>query len=162
MPQNVRDHNQLAETIRQAFAAETYPGDSQLVYDNDPGHVECDRVASAFKGKHWSELEVTFLRRHADAIFFFTPESFRFFLPAYLLAVVLSYQDSDIIPNNVVHSLTPLTSGAPNEQAFDARIVGFDAQQRLAIKAFLEYLWSEHMRDFPLRDPQLALEKYWA
>jgi hypothetical protein len=162
MPQRPKSSEQLAKIIRKAFASSQYPGDNRLVYDNSGSHLECNQVADAFKGKHWADLPVDFLRRHADSMFFFTPEAYRFYLPAYLLAAVLSYRDADVIPNNLVHTFIPPASEGPERERFESRTHGFDAQQRLATKMFLEFLSSEHSQDFPRGDPQIALDKYWS
>jgi hypothetical protein len=156
-----RDGGGLVESIRKAFALSKYPGDNRLVYDNSGGHVECNQVADAFRGKHWSELTVDFLRRHADSVFFFTADAYRFYLPGYLLAVVASYKKADIIPNNLVHTLVPPSRGTTERREFELRVKGLSAQQRAAIKGFLEYLVLQHGGDFPRRDPQIALEEYW-
>ena len=56
MPQESKSGERLAETIRTAFASAQYPGDHRLVYDTSGYHMECNKVASAFKGKHWSRI----------------------------------------------------------------------------------------------------------
>jgi hypothetical protein len=152
-------HRSLAELIREAFVSVEYPGDDRLVYDTSGGHLECDGVAAAFKGKRWAELSVDFLRRHADSIFFFTPEAYRFYLPAYLLSIIGSYRESDVMPVTVLHSLTP-PEGSTRNTPFERRARVFDAQQRGAIRAFLQFLMDKHSVDLPGYDPQAALA-YW-
>src|SRR5258706_231926 len=158
MPLDHQSNEQLAEIVQKAFASSKYPGDDRLVYDNSGAHLECNQVADAFRGRHWSDLPMSFLRSNADSIFFFTPEAYRFYLPAYLLAAIRSFREADIIPDNIVHSLTLPATERPGRQRFEARVQEFNEQQRLAIKKFLKFLSSEHARDFPLGDPQIALD----
>jgi hypothetical protein len=52
--------------------------------------------------------------------------------------------------------------GGEVETMFFERASGFDAAQIEAIREFLEYLRDVHGDDFPQREPELALERYWS
>jgi hypothetical protein len=160
MSSTSKPNETLVRAIDDAFANTKYPGDDRLVYDTSGRHSECNQTAEDFKGKQWTELSFGFLRAHCDSIFFLTPEAYRFYLPAYLLASVLRYREADVIPSNIVYSLTPPREGA-DTSIFRERAEYFDRNQRKAIKSFLEFLQAEHGSDFPFRDPEVALKKYW-
>ena len=161
MSHPVKKNELLADIIQRAFTSSRYPGDARLVFDNSGGDLECTQVAHAFKGKQWSDLSVSFLRLYPDSLFFLSPEAYWFYLPAYLLASVLSYRCADIITINVVYSLTPPANKGSERDCFDAKIQGFSPEQRAAIKAFLEFLQCEHAGDFPFGDVEIALDRYW-
>ena len=75
----------LVAQIESAFAATPYPGDDRIC-DPSPGDEEVAEYALEFRGARWDRLHPEFLAYHDAAISFFTPEAFRYFLPAYLIA----------------------------------------------------------------------------
>ena len=51
-------------------------------------------------------------------------------------------------------------TGAP-ERTFFERVSGFNTAQYKVIQQFLEYMSDVHGEDFPNREPQTAIERYW-
>jgi hypothetical protein len=51
-------------------------------------------------------------------------------------------------------------TGAPEHTYFE-RVSGFNADQCKVIHQFLEYLSDVHSEDFPNREPEIAIERYW-
>jgi hypothetical protein len=147
---------ELRQQIEAAFAETKYPGDDRLVYDNTGDHLECNEVAAAFRGRDWRQLSQDILRRHSQSLFFLTPEAYRFYLPAYLNAATLHYDEADTIPGSVVFSLIP-PSDARDARAYQRRIEGFTQAQRKAIRSFLEFLKQNHTGDDALGDVDKAL-----
>ncbi|GAA3508393.1 hypothetical protein GCM10022393_19380 [Aquimarina addita] len=92
--------------IKQAFDLEKYPGDDKLVYDNSGKHLECLETKELFKNKKWNDLPNTFLLEASTSLNFFSKESFKYYLPAYLIFSLENYEESDDIPNNLVYLLT--------------------------------------------------------
>jgi hypothetical protein len=156
MPESPPAADELRQLVEAAFAETKYPGDDRLVYDNSRDHLECNEVAAAFKGKHWKQISLETLRHHSAGIFFFTPEAYRFYLPAYLLAAALHYDEADTISDSVVFSLIP-PSDAKDAQSYLHRVEGFTTTQRKAIKRFLEFLKQQHPQDDVLGDMDKAL-----
>lgn len=146
----------LRREIEGAFADAKYPGDDKLVYDDSGGHLECNEVATAFKGKQWKEVPLDVLRYHSAGLFFFTPEAYRFYLPAYLIAAALNYQDVDTLPGSLIFSLIP-PADARDLASYRRRIEGLTPTQRKAIKSFMEFLKAQHPGDDPLGDIDKAL-----
>lgn len=146
----------MKEQIEAAFAGVQRPDDTNVVYDDTGGHLECNEVAAAFRGKHWKQVPLEVLRDHYSGLFFFTPEAYRFYLPAYLCAVLLHYEDGDMIPGSIVFSLIP-PSHAGDVQNYRQRMDGFTSPQRNAIKSFLEFLQAQHPYEDPLGDLDRAL-----
>ena len=159
MLESSRTADQLQKLIEAAFAETNYPGDTQLVDDNSGYHLECNEVAAAFRGKHWKEVPLETLRYHSAGIFFLTPEAYRFYLPAYLLAAVLHYDQVDTLPDSVVFSLIP-PSDARDVEAYRQRVEGFTATQRQVIRCFLEFQKQHHSQDDALGDLDKALANF--
>ncbi len=159
---------ELTQLIEAAFAETAYPGDERLVSES------CDlEVAAAFRGRHWRELPLDMLARYHEALFFFTPEAYCYYLPAFLLASALHYDEADLIPHSVVFSLIAPTqreiilrpvafsSPLPKQEVIDfyqRRMERLTAGQRQAIRCFLEFMKAHHGEDDPFRDFDRALE----
>lgn len=140
----------LVAQIEQAFTNTSYPPEVKITNCkwNCP---ECTEITEAFHGKHWSSLtDVAALRYNSAALSLFTPEAFRFYLPAYLRAALTDPRTADIILDGLEYHLTPPeTEGAEAEawlskfgethmDYFLRRVSGFTPDQKLAIKAYLE------------------------
>jgi len=157
MPNLHHDAEQLQHEIEAAFANVQYPGDERLVYDASGYHLECNEVLAAFKGKHWKDVSLETLLYHSDGVYSFTPEAYRFYLPAYLLAGSLDYDRADMIPFTVVMSLIP-PPDARDLTNYRLRMEGFTPGQRRVIKSFLEFLKRHYSMDDPLGDIDRALQ----
>ncbi len=157
MPENAK---LLAEKIEKAFSEAAYPGDDKLVYDNSPEQLECVEVRNTFRGKHWNEIPLKVLQQNADSIFFFTPEAYRFYLPAYMIAAVISYRNADLIPTSVISSLT-MPDTETDSALFLKKVQGFSPTQKSVIRSFLEFISSEHGADFPTGLPRKAINRFW-
>ncbi len=74
----------LAEAIEIAFSETPYPGDHNITHCPCD---ECTEIAGYFAGKTWKGHRVNDLRCHETALFHCTPDAFRYYLPAFMLAV---------------------------------------------------------------------------
>ena len=90
----------LKQKIEQAFAGVAHPGDENIT--RCPYNCsECRRVAEFFKGKTLAELTAEDLRAQHVAFPLFTPEAFLFYLPAFMLVSMDSYEKGDLIPDAI-------------------------------------------------------------
>src|SRR5579862_3568990 len=90
----------LKQAIEEAFAGVPYPGDGNIT--KCPYNCsECTRVALYFKGKGQTGHKEEDLRAHHVALSLFTPEAFHYFLPAFMLMSIGSYEKGDIIPDAI-------------------------------------------------------------
>jgi len=159
MPKTPIQPEELRKQIEDAFAEVAYPGDDQLVLDSSGYHLECNQVAAVLKGKHWKQVPLDLLRQIALAAL--TPEAYRFYLPAFLVAGSLHYDEADLIPDSVVFSLLPPSD--PHDIVVYGEIDKkrreiFTPAQRAAVRAFLEFLKQYHAEDDPLGDVDRAIE----
>jgi Family of unknown function (DUF6714) len=139
---------QVAHEIREAFATVPYPGDDRIC---KPGSFGAE-LAKAFRGKCWSDLDMdTIASFHVD-LPVLTPEAFRYYLPAFMLALIFNYQQAGTLPMSLLHNLTPpdaallqsyiekRTSSAKHEWvgSFLNRVSVLSSREKRAIQLFLE------------------------
>lgn len=90
----------LKQLIADAFAGVPYPGDDNLI--RCPYNcTECQRIADYFRGKTFLGHAPEELRTYHVALALFTPEAFQYFLPAFMLASLDSYEKFDVLPDAI-------------------------------------------------------------
>jgi hypothetical protein len=127
--------SQLAKQIMEAFAVRPLPNGplSVRTYDDEGAN-------SFFHGKTWDTPNVQELRHHEAAMHFFTPEAFRYYLPAFIMAELRNPEDADIIADNLAHHFAP-----DNTQA-RTRLSLFTREQLMVIAAFFEHCANRYER----------------
>jgi hypothetical protein len=75
---------------------------------------------------------------------------------------VIHYDEADIVPLNIVFHLTPRTESGRDMEYFIERHDGLSIDQKRAIRELLEYLATEHGRDFLSIEPATALARHWS
>jgi hypothetical protein len=126
----------LRQTIGRVFAHVPYPGDDNITrcpYDCS----ECGQIARFFRAKSWDQLAAEDLRRHHTALALFTPEAFQYFLPAFMLASLSSFENGDVLPD-AIRFYFEYSNEIKGH--FPVRISGFSPPQREAIIGYLTYL----------------------
>ncbi|HEX4128608.1 MAG TPA: DUF6714 family protein [Pirellulales bacterium] len=73
----------VALAIDQAFAAVPAPDADELRISTDDESFE---DIEAFRGKRWQEIDAAQLASHQNALFWFSPTAFHYYLPAFLKA----------------------------------------------------------------------------
>jgi len=137
----------LADQIEKAFGPEQYPGDNRLAKGSS---MEATEVSTFLRGRRWQDLSVEELTRNHESLFFMTADAVRYYIPAFLIASVRHYDDSDQIPSTLVFFLNPCAMNDPHYQSrFRERFGLLNDSERNAIKAFLEHLRDTHSEDFP-------------
>jgi hypothetical protein len=107
------DRQRRAGLIRTAFEVEPVPPAAELC--GSRGSEAHDETA-AFAGKPWPELEPAFVEEHAAALFFFTPEAFHYYLPAFLMVPLNGGDIGALAVHNVLFALK--ASGEPAVMRF--------------------------------------------
>jgi len=97
---------------------------------------EAREETGAFADKPWPELEPDFIETNRDALFFFTPEAFHYYLPAFLDAPLRTGDVDSLIVHNVLFTLKP--QGEPNHLQF--RRTRWQLLTKLEISALEEWL----------------------
>lgn len=114
MTLNKRTIKHTKDVISAAFEVMPYPGDDKLV--EIPADMEILETASWLKGKHWKDLTwAALVPWWTDALCHLSPEGFRFYLPAYMIASIESYERADRLPDVAISMLTP-----PCKESYEA------------------------------------------
>ena len=117
----------VRETIVAAFADTPYPGN-----DNISAPIGDDEgTKQYFRGTTWQGHSPRNLRLHAQALSFFTPEAYRYFLPAFMLAEIDDPETADVIAEGI---LFDFTDGSFRE----ARLRLFSTKELAAVAAFFD------------------------
>ena len=157
-----RSAEQLAREIDRAFSAERYPGDDHLINSSS---LEAVEVRDFLRGRRWNDLRIEELARNHASLFFLTPEALRYYIPAFLIASVLHYDDSDQIPSTLLFLLNPFAmTDSDYQPRFRERFESLSDSERHAIRGFLEFLRDTHADDFPSsgeKDQASQLLEWW-
>ena len=173
----------LINLITEAFKDTPYPGNNNIaIHERDLEFESLDE----FIGLDWRDITVNFLSpKHTSSLCFMTPVAYLYYLPAYMLASIEDYEESDLIPDNLVSDFTlpkqqeldelsafiynitqnekDITRFNIDEEKawFTERTNSFSDEQKNAIYQYLKYLNDEHAEDYPDNEPQVAIDRYW-
>lgn len=112
------------------FAFDKTPSPGQL--QSDVSVMEADEgVADYFLGTTWKKHTVEQLRNHRCALFYFTDRAFRYWLPAFMLAVLEDPDTAELIAEFI--------DARFKLDASEAMIQTFTKSERLAVISFLEW-----------------------
>lgn len=101
----MNDIEEALKVIETAFVNTPYPGDSNLVWSHDEVEMEHD-----FRGEHWRDIPLNLIFTHQMGLAFFTREAFRFYLPAFMRAILLRPNEGYRLSSNLLAHLTPAES----------------------------------------------------
>lgn len=85
---------QLAEKVRRSFRDVPAPVRISVLRGDED--FESFLVEQAFREKHWGDLTPELAQSRPQAIAFFSPEAFRYFLPGYLLLALEDISSLDV------------------------------------------------------------------
>lgn len=92
----------LTEQIIAAFKDTPHPGNR---FEDISATLRDEGIVDYFAGRTWQDHDVKNLHYHYDALSFFTPKAFRYYLPAFVLAD-LSEEGKDIFSDFIAHAFT--------------------------------------------------------
>lgn len=127
----------LIDRIEQAFANNQYPGDEKLVpfmSENAPYADDFEEVADTYKGVKWETVSLDFIESNYNGIFYFSPEGFHYYLPAFLRAALIDTESMVYISTITV--LTPRDEKGMQDY-FLPRVRTLNPEQVTVIKDFL-------------------------
>jgi hypothetical protein len=161
-----RLEEEATASIRAAFAA-IRPDPAEVRNEHCP---ECLETSARFAGERWEDITVaTLLRAPRPSVSLLTPAAFRYYLPALMLGCIEAPLELDVMPDEVIGSLSP-----PNARAtgwMDERLRDFTPAQAAAILSFLlvfemrekiENAPSEETLEWaPVRKPLARAIRFW-
>ncbi len=138
----------VAAQIEEAFAQTPYPGDTNIGKPDS----DSEALTRAFWGKNWRDVQLATLSNYHVDLPLMTPDAFRYYVPAFMLAVMFYYHHVSTLPIGLMHSLTPpdptllqkyldkKTDPLKHSQITDFlnRVGTFTLPEKAAIRTFLE------------------------
>jgi hypothetical protein len=149
----------LIKKIEDVFSNTPYPGDEKLV-DYNGDYFERKEIADDFKGKSGQEVQLPTLKYHHQALFFFTPEAYCYYLPAYMRVSVSNFKEAGNIPFTTIFTLA-LPEDDVEKKDFFLRISKFTIDQKFLIREFLEFMESEHGRVVVDKSRGPNIHEFW-
>lgn len=126
------DAKEVEKVIRTAFADTPRPRSKLTDTYDDEGAQEY------FQGRTWDGHTPAEIRAQADAMSFFTPEAFRYYLPAFMLAELQNPAHADIVGSYVVYKFGPPAKFWKSEH--QARLALLTSSEKHAILVFIRYM----------------------
>ena len=179
MPTTEQEIAAVREAIVQAFPTAPVPVAAQLTELVHP--LEAADIRAAFGGRRWTEVPAYHVARSADALSWFTPTAFQYYLPAYLTWRLADPERgrSSNVSEALVRSLLPLVravrSDRPGQPAGTAarlaqeatavwrqRRAGLTPEQQTVVARWFQLLYW-HLEPHWRRDREAMrhYQKYW-
>lgn len=121
--------NKVKAHIEVAFKDTPYPGDE---FNDISGTIHDEGIVEYFRGTGWQGHQVKDLRYHCDALAIFTDRAFRFWLPAFMLAVLEDSEAADCISDFIPYHFSDSYCG-------ENGVAAFLPNELQAIVTFLRY-----------------------
>lgn len=134
------------ELIRNAFDHRRMPA-LFLISEQLAAH-ECDDVMR-FWGKPWSSLTAAQLEKHVEAVFWFTPEAFCYYLPGILSVSIRENKPWLVVNQSLVNMLNRSPDPESWDDFFSARWPRLTTMECEATQAWLLWLSSVDDGSFP-------------
>ncbi len=147
MPGNTK---KLIKKITTAFKNAPHPGNENIAScDYGDGQI----TKWAFEGLLWKDVTLEFIifERQKSPFSFMTPSAIKYYLPAYMIAVLVDTEEADTAFDNLLYVLEN-----PNEI-----YKSFSENQKKVIREFLEYFIQNPYDSFSKKDAEKAL-CFWA
>ena len=149
---------EIENLIRNSFAGMSLPSEDEVCTSNDNEALD---DCAIFVGREWNDVDGDAIAEHQDALFWFTPKSFHYYMPAFMIA---GLKEPD-----AYYILNILLMLRPDVEASDAcfareRWMLFNSAQRTSLKKWLVWIYAEMDRgdDTELEDALKVLqEQYW-
>ncbi|HEX5322663.1 MAG TPA: DUF6714 family protein, partial [Capsulimonadaceae bacterium] len=148
-----------------------YPGDDNLCFVGEQDDDQIAVLALEFQGLDWRTIHPALLAQYSASLNYFTPDGFRYFLPAYLIAELVDVgvpSGADPVFNltqGLAGTEDTQTTPSPNERTTDwfaqsaGGMASFSRPEREAIVHYLEYM-ARFDADSAV-EIQPALDLYW-
>lgn len=151
--------DQLRSLIVEAFLAIPHPGRDKIT---EHQCEECDQLRDTFAPLRWESALPEIIDSNFGQLPLFTPEAYRYYLPAYLLRSLDNFDPLDNVCEYVIYSLTPDCSEDFTFRWYSERVKLFSHSQKAAVAAFLEFfLASDKFRTYHI-DIMDGLKRFWS
>ena len=100
------NNSDLLDNLVQSFTNEPYPGDLQIVCDNSGYDVEALGIREALKRYTWQTMPPELMHKEQSCLGFLSRAGFKYYLPAFMRFALTDYRTADMVPDNLILSLT--------------------------------------------------------
>lgn len=161
----VQSKDTLLAKIKSSFADVPRPERDNIVMfaSDDSKRAE---TGDNYARYEWAEVPQNLLREKPDALHFFTPEAFRYYLPAFLTSMVEDYRAGENMNNTLVWILTYHPENPEIQNMQYQRFGVLSDEQNETIYQVLAWLQAEHGDEFinpsdNSSDLQRAINSRW-
>lgn len=157
------DAKSLKSDILAAFSG--VPRPAEVADCLDP--IEAERCRKLLGGKQLEDWKDRPLEALADGIHmtqlsFISDAAYQYYLPLYMLAAALHYEDTDVLPEELISSMSRKDDPKLNKRFFEDRFRSFSGAQLRAVIAFLGFMRQRHYRgehlDMVRKDVDFAVQ----
>lgn len=156
-----RTPEDILREVAEAFADVPRPARQTILIDEMESEVQGQR-GEIYSRYTWQEIPAEVLYENQDALPNFTPEGFRYYLPAFLTETVRNYQPGNRLYEQLLYALD-YNNLVPAFRQENFEILTH--RQSKAICHFLEWLGANHHADFTGADGESplwqAVESWW-
>jgi Uma2 family endonuclease len=136
---------QVVKQIEEAFANTPHPGNKRIgVYGYS---IDYDLL-----GKHWKEIPLDIIVKQRGELSFLTLEAYRYYIPAFMTATLLHYEEVDTLAGNLISHFSPPAEESGLTDYFLRKNAGFNRGEQKAILTFLESYLLLHPTEYPTDD----------
>lgn len=148
--------------MREGFEDTLYPGDDNIgLYDTGLHDIKDD-----FAGVRWQDVTFPLLWKHRDEWSFFTPDGFRYYFPAFLLALLQFANELDSFAETFIPNLIPPASKDSRHEGLFRTLDTLNAEQKKLVGICLKMIVEIYPeRDWSTIEYPKALEQaiaYWS
>jgi hypothetical protein len=147
------------EQLRQTILA-TFPMADPPPHNEITSHPcdECAEVASDFSGVKWWSADPVLIDENFDDLPLFTPRAYRYYLPAFLLRALDSFDPDNLVTEFCIFDL----SGDPHDDWYRKRIEQLTSDEAAISATFLRYICSDARFGRFHSDAASALREVWS
>jgi hypothetical protein len=131
------------------------------VIDDHGSDAECDAARGRDTELRWQDVPDSVIEAHPSILSFLCPESFRYYIAAYMVWSLRFYMKSESASSDfTIYALAP-NSGTPLDRWKLERFTLFSAQQARAVQRYLRFMVDHGDGCADSSQAELALQAYW-
>jgi hypothetical protein len=153
----MQERKLLSQEILDGFGKSEPPRPDQITAADI---LESLEVRDSFSDVKWWAAEDSLIEKNYDNLPLFTPEAYRYYLPAYLLYSLEHFDRGNLPLEFTIYSLSP-TQTSRDDPWYGERIKQFTSQEVTVIRKFLEQILADEMLYNFYESAERALRKFW-
>jgi hypothetical protein len=149
------------DELRQRILA-AFPKNDPPLPENITSHPceECYGIRDDFRGVRWWAADDELIDENFDDLPLFTPEAYHYYLPAFLLRALDTFDPDNLVVQFCVYNLSP-TKTPVDDPWYRARLNQFTSEQISVIAKFLVYIQEDEKFYDYYADVERGLRKFW-